>query len=570
MPDRIESIGAAFERPVIVVTGFMGAGKTTVGKALSGMLGLDFVDTDTEIAAAEGLAVSGIFEQRGEAHFRNLERSFCFSLEKRRGVVIATGGGTLIDQSVFDLFSRMGRIVLLEAAPEVLSARIARSGGRALLAASRFPDAAASLEDRVRALLDARENVYDRIPFRVDTSSLDPSETAEKIAASLDLPCHSMELSLIPGARAPSEKNSETPLRGRSGTAHIDIGRGSLFKLGARLREFGIGSKVFFLTTPKIGDLFLPRLAASLAREEIPYSVVTIDDGDSRKNLAQAEEIVDKLIAEGARRDATFVPVGGGVTGDIGGFVASIFMRGVPLVHVPTTLLAQVDSSVGGKVGVNHRLSKNLMGSFYQPHAVLIDPCALDTLPLGEIANGMAEVVKSALIGSAPFFDYLESHTRDRPEIRLRDIGFLETCVLESTKIKARIVTADPFERDLRRTLNLGHTVGHAIEASASYRGMKHGEAVSVGMMSALRIARARGLVEKRLVNRTKAILEWCGLPVRLERFDMESVRESIRVDKKIRKGRIHYVLPTSLGSAVVVDDVSEEEIIGTLEKGAS
>ena len=333
MPDRIGSIGAALERPVIVVTGFMGAGKTTVGTALSGMLGLDFVDTDGEIAAAEGLAVSEIFEQRGEAHFRNLERALCYSLEKRRGVVIATGGGTLVDPSVFDLLSGMGRVVLLEAAPEVLSARIARSGGRPLLSAGRFPDAGASLEDRIRSLLDARSHVYDRIPFRIDTSCTDPSDAAVKIAASLDLPCHSMELSLIPGARTPSENNSETPLRGRAGTAHIDIGRGSLFKLGPRLREFEIGSKVFFLTTPTIGDLFLPRLAASLAREGMPYSVVTIDDGDSRKNLAQAEEIVDKLLAEGARRDATFVPVGGGVTGDLGGFVASIFMRGVPLVH---------------------------------------------------------------------------------------------------------------------------------------------------------------------------------------------------------------------------------------------
>jgi 3-dehydroquinate synthase len=464
----------------------------------------------------------------------------------------------------------MGRLVLLEASPGVLNSRISATGGRPLLAGSRLHEAGSSLTSRIETLLEERSPVYKRTPLRVDTSDLRPDEAAARIATALELPCHSLEVCFIPAAKTPTGNAAEGVLRGRSGAAHVDIGRGALFKLGSRLRSFGVGSKVFFLATETIRDLYIPRLAASLDREGIPYCVVTIDDREERKNVGQAEEIIDKLIAQGARRDATIVPVGGGVTGDLGGFVASIYMRGVPLVHVPTTLLSQVDSSVGGKVGVNHALAKNLIGSFYQPHVVLIDPCTLMTLPIQEIANGMAEVVKSALIGSASFFEFLESRMTGDRERRLRDIAFLETCVFESTRIKARIVNEDPFEKNLRRTLNLGHTAGHAIEASGRYRGMKHGQAVSIGIVTAFRIALGRRLVDGELVRRVSSLLSWCGLPVGLEAVERAGIRESIRLDKKITQGKIHFVLPTGAGSTIVVDDVSEEEILATLEKGAS
>ncbi len=552
MRDRLELNGILSERPTIVITGFMGTGKTTVGKTLSEMLALDFVDTDAGIEESAGCSISRIFDTLGEAHFRNLERAFCLSLEGRRGVVIATGGGTLLDEATFDLFSRMGQLVLLEASADVLSLRIARSGVRPLLAMKHDGDSSDRLEHRIETLLMERSYVYDRIPLKIDTSRLEPIGAAARIVSALQIPCHSMEVTFAPR------------------TARIDIGRGVLSKLGERLKTFGIGARAFLLMTEKIRDTYLPQIAASLEREEIPFSVVTIDDAESRKNLAQAEEIIDRLIVQGARRDATIIPVGGGVTGDLGGFVASIYMRGVPLVHVPTTLLSQVDSSVGGKVGVNHTLAKNLVGSFYQPHVVLIDPCVLRTLPIEETANGMAEVVKTALIGSVPLFLYLESQMRDDPETRLRDIGFLETCVRSSARIKACIVNEDPYEKNLRRTLNLGHTVGHAIESSARYRGFKHGQAVSVGMVTAFQIAVTRGLIEKSLLDRVSSLLLRCRLPVTLESFDEGSVRESVRLDKKIKRDRIHYVLPTGLGEAIVVDDVSEKEILTALEKGAS
>ncbi len=560
----------AAPRPVIVITGFMGTGKTAVGKALSENLALDFIDTDVEIEASAGCSISEIFESQGEPHFREMERALCYSLRERTGLVIATGGGTLLDGEIFDLFSSIGQLVLLEASIDVLSRRLSSSSGRPLLPPNPGRETSRPLEKRIEELLDARSDVYNRIPLRIDTSALEPAEAAARISASLHLPCHSFELSLSPPAANVPHEESGDVRRGRGGTARIEIGRGALSALGHRMREFGIATRAFVLVPECVHDLYITRIAASLEGAGIPHSVVIVEDGDSRKTLAQAGKVIDALVALGARRDSTIVAVGGGVTGDVGGFVASIYMRGVPLVHMPTTLLAQVDSSIGGKVGVNHRVAKNLIGSFYQPHLVLIDPCTLVSLPLEEISNGLAEVVKTAVIGSTSFFEFLEARAADDAKIRFRDVDFLESCVLESSRIKALIVGEDPFEKDSRRLLNFGHTAGHAIEASARYQGLKHGRAVSIGMVAALQVARARGVIGKDIIDRVCAVLSWCELPVELGAFAPGSVLKRIRLDKKIKKERIHFVLPTGLGSAAVVDDVSEEEILAALEKGAS
>lgn len=572
LPDRLplERPPDAATQPVIVITGFMGTGKSTVGKALSDMLALDFVDTDAEIESAAGCSIREIFESKGERHFRGLERTVCLSLLGRAGLVIATGGGTLLDDEIFESFSSMGEIVLLEASTDVLSRRLSASAGRPLLSPDSPPGEETPLGERIDELLRKRSRVYDRISLRIDTSSLPPAEAAARICASLRLPSRSFELALSLPTQSPSSGGPRDVPRGRHGTARIEIGRGAISALGRRLRELDIASKVFVLIPERVRDLHGARIAASLDGAGITHSKVIVEDGDAHKSLARAGKLIDALVAGGARRDSTIVPVGGGVTGDIGGFVASVYMRGVPLVHVPTTLLAQVDSSVGGKVGVNHELAKNVIGSFYQPHLVLMDPCTLLTLPFEELSNGMAEVAKSAILGSSSLFEFLERHTADNPEKTLRDAQFLESCVVECAQIKARIVGEDPYDEGLRRLLNLGHTAGHAIEASARYQGLKHGQAVSIGIVAAVQVARARGAAGKDLLDRICAVLSWCRLPVELGSFAPGNVRRSIRLDKKIKDEKIHYVLPTGLGRAAVVDDVTEEEIIAALEKGAS
>lgn len=551
--------------PTIVVTGFMGTGKTSVGRELSGMLGLEFLDTDTEIERATGRTIAEIFARQGETRFREMERELCAKLTNKRGAVIATGGGTLLDAATYELFRRTAHIVLLETSIDVLCRRLEANSNRPLFNEDGRPSSGALLRERAAAILAERRPAYERISNRVDTSESTAIEAAARIVASAPL---RHETLFIDPSGALSQGTLESAPKGRHGVSRIEIGRGALSRIGIRLGDMGLVSHAFLLMPEVIQRFFLAQIARSLDDAGIPFSVITVEDGDPRKDLAQTQRIIDDLIEHGARRDAIVIPVGGGVTGDIGGFAASLFMRGVSLVHVPTTLLSQVDSSIGGKVGVNHPLAKNLIGAFYQPHLVLNDPCALRTLPIEEVSNGMAEVVKSALIGSEPFFDFLDEEMSKDAAVCLRDIGFLETCVVESARIKCEIVNADPYERDRRRTINLGHTVGHALETSAKYHGLKHGQAVSLGLIAALQIAVNRGAVTNDVLERTRLILSRCGLPVTLESFDRASVVRSLQLDKKVRNGRIHFVLPTGIGSTQIVDDVTVEEILSTMEKG--
>lgn len=548
----------ATKRPVIVVTGFMATGKTTVGRLLAGMTGLDFVDTDAEIEHRTGSSVGDIFEKHGEVRFRELERKLCADLESRDGVVIATGGGTLIDDTNHNRFRDRAHIFRLDVPIDVLCERAGDADTRPLLAGD---SSSVGLRERLAAILERRAPAYAKIGRVVDNNRRTAQATAAAIAALVDFPVSRTIVNPLAALGA-----TATTQRGRFGISQIDTGRGAIGGLGRRLGDLGIDTRAFVLMPPGIQPLFRARIGASLEAVQVPYEVIGVEDGDASKSLEQVRALIDRLVDAGAGRDAVIVPVGGGVTGDTGGFVASAFMRGVPLVHVPTTLLAQVDSSIGGKVGVNHAAAKNLVGSFYQPHLVLIDPASLLTLPLDEVANGMAEVVKSALIGSDTLFNYVEDRVKEERDACFRNIDFLEHCVTESAAIKCRIVGEDPFEGDRRRVLNLGHTVGHALEAAGAYGDLKHGQAVSIGLVAALRVAVARDAIEPSVLDRTATVLSWCGLPVDPGAFDRDAVVASMRLDKKVRRGQLQFVLPTEIGHARIVGDVSADEILRAME----
>jgi 3-dehydroquinate synthase len=289
----------------------------------------------------------------------------------------------------------------------------------------------------------------------------------------------------------------------------------------------------------------------------IPWQVLHIHDGDAHKTLASAIDTLERVAATGATRDTAVVTVGGGVTGDLGGFVASMYLRGVPWCNVPTTLLAQVDASIGGKVGVNAAGAKNAAGAFYQPFLVLADPDVLATLPPREVACGMAEVVKTAMIGDAHLYHRLRSAARDG-----REAGpdLLAECVVACARVKGRIVEADPWERDLRRALNLGHTVGHALEAALGPDVLRHGEAVALGLLAALRLALARGDASPAYLEEVSEILAWSRLPVESPAFEASSVRALLARDKKNLTDGLRFVVPCEPGRVtierVAVDDV--------------
>jgi shikimate kinase/3-dehydroquinate synthase len=547
------------KRPVIVITGFMATGKTTVGRLLAAMTGLDFVDTDAEIEHRTGTSVGEIFEKHGEVHFRELERKLCADLQERNGVVIATGGGTLIDDRNHDRFRDNAHIFCLDVPVDVLCERAGDIDTRPLLAGE---SGSVALRERLASILARRADAYAKIGRPIDNTRRTAEETAASIAALVDFPVSRTIVNPLAALGA-----TATTHRGRFGISQIDSGRGAISSLGRRLGDLGIDTRAFIMMPPGVQTLFRARIGASLDAVKLAHEFIDIDDGDAAKNFDQVHRLIDRLVAAGAGRDSVVIPVGGGVTGDVGGVVASVFMRGVPLVHVPTTLLAQVDSSIGGKVGINHAAAKNLIGSFYQPHLVLIDPAALLTLPLDEVANGMAEVIKSALIASESLFNYVETHTKKPRDACFRDIDFLEHCVTESAAIKCRIVGEDPFEGDRRRALNLGHTVGHALEAAGAYGDLKHGQGVSIGLVVALRIAVARNAIDPAVLERTTRLLSWCGLPVNPGAFDRAAVLGSMRLDKKVRRGELQFVLPIEIGHTRIVGDVSEDEILRAMEE---
>jgi 3-dehydroquinate synthase len=310
---------------------------------------------------------------------------------------------------------------------------------------------------------------------------------------------------------------------------------------------------------------FLERVRPSLDAVSIPHEVVPVADGDGNKNLAQVRDLLDRLASSGAGRENPVVAIGGGVVGDVAGFVASTYMRGLPFVQVPTTLVAQVDASIGGKVGVNHPRAKNLIGAIYQPLLVLDDPMMLEGLPFEEISVGMGEVIKTAIIGSRELYDYIRSVTDGSAEETLVDPRFLERCAFECARVKSDIIERDPFDQDVRRTLNLGHTLGHALESALEYEGIKHGAAVAIGTVAAIRVAVARGRADHSFLDETIAMLTWCGLPTRTPPVDRNRLRRALKLDKKVKSGRLFFVLPLGAGRVEVIGDLTEDELLGVL-----
>ncbi len=352
-----------------------------------------------------------------------------------------------------------------------------------------------------------------------------------------------------PGSSAPLRLKVRT----QSGEYGIDIAPDATLRLSATLDAAGVPARRFIVASQTVWRLHGDRLQNVTADEPI-----LIPDGERYKQLATVGRIYDALIRAGADRLSTIVAVGGGVTGDIAGFAAATFLRGIPVVQVPTTLLAQVDSSVGGKVGVNHALGKNLIGAFHPPAAVVIDPELLATLPRREFRAGLYEVVKYGVIASRPLF---ERTSRDLKALFAREAEALLPVIAESCRIKASIVEQDEHESGVRRTLNFGHTAGHALEAVTKYRRFRHGEAVAYGMLAASALATARGVLpEADRAALESHIVQMGPLPP-VGDLSAAEVTDATRRDKKVLAGRLHFVLPTAIGATTTVTDVTPEEL---------
>ncbi len=343
----------------------------------------------------------------------------------------------------------------------------------------------------------------------------------------------------------------------------ILIGAGSIARVGEELKPLNLGRKVALVTNSVVRPLYGTRLKKVLEKNGFLVRMIEVPDGETHKSLATASRLYDELVAFQMDRSSTVLALGGGVIGDLAGFVAATYMRGVHFVNIPTTLLAQVDSAIGGKTGVDHPEGKNLIGAFYQPRMVLCDPELLSTLPEKEIQAGMAEVVKYGVISDPEFFDFLESHLSEILQLRLDAVSVV---VRSSCTVKADVVERDERESGLRAILNFGHTLGHAVESLTGYTRYIHGEAVSMGMVAAARIAYRMDLCDERTVLRLKELLDRIGLPTTMPEIDPGEVMRILSHDKKVRDGKVRFVLPRRIGEVVIREDVKPNTILRALQ----
>lgn len=341
-----------------------------------------------------------------------------------------------------------------------------------------------------------------------------------------------------------------------------------LAKVGEALENHGFSSKALIVTNPAVSGLYGKRVVKSLEDAGFRVKLTEIPDGEKYKTLDTANQLYQVCMDFGLDRQSPILALGGGVIGDVAGFVASTFMRGLPLVMLPTTLLAQVDSSVGGKVGVNHPQSKNMIGSFYQPRLIYMDLDTLRTLPSREFHSGLAEVIKYGVIADKRFFANLE---RDMPEILSLNPERLEYIVWRSCQIKGWVVARDEKESGIRSWLNCGHTVGHAIEAASGYKLYQHGEALALGLLAEARLAQNLGMLTESWTKRIARLLGRAGLPTRLDpSVSLEKLFEAMQHDKKFKNGKCVFVLPERPGRVRNVEEISEEMVQAVLKELAA
>lgn len=531
----------------LFLTGLSGSGKSEVGRRVAGMLGWSYVDTDELLARRCEMPVGQILVQHGEEWFRALEAEAVAIAGQQERVVVSTGGGAVISEANRAYMRTHGLVVYLNTSIDAAWGRVEaqmREAGAAGAAAFRPLVAGNDGRQRLQNLLEARRHWYEEAAVHASTDGLSPDEVARKIVAAALL--HGM---LTPG----SSREQPITIQGeRVGTRAV-VEWGGLAHLAEWLRSEGFQRRVFLVTDTTVGSLYAEPVKHLLQGAGMEPHLYMVAAGEASKSLRSFEQMLDWLVESRAERSEPIVALGGGVVGDLVGFVAASYHRGAPLVQVPTTLLAQVDSAIGGKTGINHPHGKNLIGAFYQPRLTLADPALLLTLPERAYREGWGEIVKYGMILDADLFELLEANVQ---ALRKRDAALLTRIVARCIALKMDVVERDELDNGLRNILNYGHTFGHALEALSGYDRWLHGEAVSLGMEVAARIAVALGLLSKKEAERQRKLLAALGLSIECPPIDVEAALEVMQRDKKVREGRMRWVLPSRIGQVELYKDI--------------
>ncbi len=537
----------------IILTGFSFTGKSGVGKEVARRLGWRFVDSDDEIVALAGKDIPDIFAQDGEEHFRKLERQVLAKVCKGEQQVISTGGGAIVDPRNRQLFARRGVLICLEARPKtiynrLLAAQQADHVVRPLLA---VPDPL----ERIESLKASRQPYYALADWAVHTDNLTVQQTADEVLRAFR--------QVMKGGISHYEGASfvvTTPTE----SYPVFVGWGLLDELGERMRHAGLGHQAYIISDEEVFSRYGGKVTKSLEDAGFNIEFFTVPPGESTKTVDTTVKLYDWLVQRRAERVHAIVALGGGMIGDLAGFVAATFLRGMPLVQVPTTLVAMADSSIGGKVAVNHPQAKNLIGAFYQPRLVVADVSTLSTLPQRELVSGWAEVLKHALILDSDFFEFLKAHAESlvnlEPELTTEAIR-------RSAWLKAGVVSEDERERGRRMILNYGHTIGHGLEAATDYERFLHGEAVAIGMMGAAMLSQRLGLVSEDVVAQQGRLIQRFGLPTTCSGVGMKETLRAMELDKKVRERAVRWVLLEGVGKAVLRDDVPLPDVEAVLKE---
>jgi shikimate kinase/3-dehydroquinate synthase len=521
----------------------MGAGKTAIGKRLAAQLGLPFFDADQEIERAAGATIAEIFAKHGEAHFRAGEKRVIQRLLANGRIVLATGGGAFMDPETRAAIRERAISVWLHCPLPILVQRVHGRTHRPLLNAG---DPAQILQ----RLSQERSPFYAQADIIVVGSEDPPNVTTSNVITALNE---------YIAPRRVSVQLSQSRYE-------VVIDSKLLARAGALIAPVLPQPRCVIVTDATVASLHLATLQKSLTEVGVSHDAIVVPPGEASKSLQTWADLIDKLLAQKVDRHTSIIALGGGVVGDLAGFAAASTLRGLPFIQIPTTLLAQVDSSVGGKTGINSPHGKNLIGAFHQPNMVLADTSILATLPPRERRSGYAEIVKAGLIADAAFYEWCESHA---PAMLDEDSLALAEAVELAVRFKAQVVGDDEREtkpNNGRALLNLGHTFAHALEAETGYgQGLLHGEAVAVGLVLATHLSAALGHCAQEDAGRIAAHLQTVGLPTQIAGLPAERLLGHMKQDKKMRGGRLHFVLTHGIGQAFTSSDVPEDAVRSTM-----
>ena len=532
-----------------------GSGKSTIGHILARRLDLPFIDLDAVIVNSAKQKIPDLFACEGEAGFRARETAALKSVIANSPAVIGLGGGALLKPENRALAEAAGKILFLDASLATLRARVNRSPGTRPLIRTQISDCVqppqAGQGKPIEQLLDERADHYASFPCRVKVTDGSPEETADAAQVAL----------------------GSFRVSGMGSPYNVFVGDGLIDTLGERFRALGCGDRTVIVGDAHTLPLYGERVAAPLRAQGVTVSLVAIPAGEATKTIATVASLWSAFLQAGIERNHAVIALGGGVVGDLTGFASATWLRGVRWIGLPTTLLAMVDSGLGGKTGADLPEGKNLIGAFHPPALVLADTATLATLPVRELRCGLAEAVKHALIADPDLLDTLshfafcENQDATSPCSCLAGADWLAAFVARAMAVKIRVIQQDPFEKGIRAALNLGHTIGHGIE-KATHFAVQHGEAVAIGTVLEAKLAEELGLAKPGLAAQLSDLFSGLGLAVSLPPgIDLAEVQAAMTLDKKKAGGKVRFALPASIGNVrvgITVDDALLVRILHT------